>query len=661
MAVFDPTAPKYRYFVADLLSNAVIAEIPFTGVSYERSLNSAGSFSGSIAVLDRTAALSLYDSTLPGRTSLYVVRNNECVWGGIIWSRSYSAIEKSMNVNASEFSSYFHHRNIWKTYSHDYSATAVAAGGGIVNVSLDVGTYDFSVGMPVKIEFYEVSNIPYDGYYTLLAPNLSDSTFSVSIPFLPGGTYTNVTVRVRVDTYDYIRQLLDEMSMDFSGIEFPNGEIEPFQPLIYSVVSKSLTSNIATLTTSGAHDLIAGQSVLVQNVDSTFDGRYTVTNLTDTTISYVNVATNVPTTAVTASSVAVTNKALAVNIVTLTTSSAHGLTAGDVVVVTGVDDPTSTEILLDGIQVVESTPSSVTFTYMIYGNNADIASVAVTPSGTVSRTPSISSGTYGPYPGNSNIDIGYSTGDYSQVSVLNKTHRGFQLRSVGEELNSYTDIPNGFEYRIDCDYDPTTLSFTRTFVMLPIQFPNPPGPGQVAPLSRYGADQLVFEYPGNVKNVTIDESAESSATRFFVVGNIGDLGDEASQPYAVAAAADLLDAGWPILDMEESKNDIADEETLYANAYRYLAEFRPPVSDIKISINGTMSPSIGSYRPGDWCAIIIDDEFIRMRLSSDLEPRDDIIVRKIENIKVSVPDGVAFPEEVEVLLISESEVDKVGE
>jgi hypothetical protein len=113
--------------------------------------------------------------------------------------------------------------------------------------------------------------------------------------------------------------------------------------------------------------------------------------------------------------------------------------------------------------------------------------------------------------------------------------------------------------------------------------------------------------------------------------------------------------------MEEAMQDESDEELLYSHAQRYLSEFRPPVSDIKVSINGSLSPIVGSYKPGDWCALIINDEFVQMRLASDLEVRDDIIVRKIENIKVTVPDGTAFPEQVEIQLIPEWEVDKRGQ
>ena len=47
-----------------------------------------------------------------------------------------------------------------------------------------------------------------------------------------------------------------------------------------------------------------------------------------------------------------------------------------------------------------------------------------------------------------------------------------------------------------------------------------------------------------------------------------------------------------------------------------------------------------------------------MRIGSDLEPRSDVIVRKIVGYKVSVPDSPAFPEKVDLELISEFKEDR---
>ena len=99
MATNEITPAEYRYYTVDLLTNNVIAEIPFTSVSYERALSKAGSFSGTIPMIEATSSLNLYETTMPGKTALYVLRNGVCVWGGIIWSRSYSPSNKTLKVD----------------------------------------------------------------------------------------------------------------------------------------------------------------------------------------------------------------------------------------------------------------------------------------------------------------------------------------------------------------------------------------------------------------------------------------------------------------------------------------------------------------------------------------------------------------------------------
>ena len=87
------TSARYRYFTTDLLTNDLLAEIPFQGVSWSRALRRAGEFSGSIPVVDETAHLDLYNTTMPGRTGLYVTRDDKCVWGGIIWAREQTELD----------------------------------------------------------------------------------------------------------------------------------------------------------------------------------------------------------------------------------------------------------------------------------------------------------------------------------------------------------------------------------------------------------------------------------------------------------------------------------------------------------------------------------------------------------------------------------------
>jgi len=67
----------------------------------------------------------------------------------------------------------------------------------------------------------------------------------------------------------------------------------------YAVSNKALTSNVATLTTSTAHDFNVGNTVTVAGVDATFNGSYVVASVpTSTTFTYAKTASNVTSVAV---------------------------------------------------------------------------------------------------------------------------------------------------------------------------------------------------------------------------------------------------------------------------------------------------------------------------------------------------------------------------
>lgn len=79
--------------------------------------------------------------------------------------------------------------------------------------------------------------------------------------------------------------------------------------LAASVDNKSLTSNIATLTTSAAHNFEVGETVEVADVDSTFDGTYVITAVpSPTQFRYAKTAANVTSTVVSPVGTAVRQK-----------------------------------------------------------------------------------------------------------------------------------------------------------------------------------------------------------------------------------------------------------------------------------------------------------------------------------------------------------------
>lgn len=119
-----------------------------------------------------------------------------------------------------------------------------------------------------------------------------------------------------------------------------------------TVTNKLLASNVATLTTSTAHEYIAGDTINVSGVDTTFNGQYAVKAIA-----------------------AITNKAMASGVATLT-SAGHPFAINDVVNISGVDDTfNGNEIVITGI-------ATNTFTYTVPGGGT-VTSAAVSPSGSV--------------------------------------------------------------------------------------------------------------------------------------------------------------------------------------------------------------------------------------------------------------------------------------
>lgn len=673
----DSSKPSYRYLTTDLLTQDVLAEIPFKGVSFERAIRTAGTFTGTIPAIQTTNGLDLYESTMPGRCGLYVMRNDDCVWGGIVWSRSYKAADFSLAVTAVEFTKYLQHRAIWKTWTHDFSASAQIS-GGVATVTLkNAMTYSsgFQAGSSVRIFFGQlnpVNTVKASGYYTInSSPAPTTTSFTVDVPLLAGVSLTDpdLTVYVRADTYDYTRTLVQAVLSDLQSTSFPNDEIEPGQQFDVDIASYSKTTATATVTTTTRHGVIPGQTVEVSGI-AELDGYYNVTSIpTPESITFVKVGAAVPNTTTTERVIPIATKALALTYVTMTTSAPHGLLPGHVVTITGAGGVTgaspgntTTQVDLDGKYVVDGVPNATTFRYVI--DTIPELTLSTTPTlATASTRPRLIYDSYGPFLSNTDVGIEFSTEEYSGSRVANTNFRGFEVRMLGEELEKYSNQIDGFEYRIDCSYDATTKTFKRTLVLRPIDILSTltTAEMQTEDPIRLISDEFIFEWPGNITSVSMDETAEGAATRMWVKGNIGDLGGDVSQPYSAAAAYDLLNAGWPLLEEVESLNDTGDEGTLATYAQTFLEESRPPISNIKIEVNGSVTPVVGSYAPGDWCTIIIDDDFVLMRLASDLEPRDTVLVRKIQKVKVTVPDGTNFPEKVDLQLEVEGAVDRVGD
>lgn len=749
-------AVDYRYFVCDLMTNELLAEVPFKGVSYSRSLTEAGRFTGDIAVTEDTYNLSLYENTLPAKTALYVVRNGVCVWGGIIWGRTYSLIDKVLSISAAEFTSYLAHRVVWKTWNSSYEATASVA-NDVLTVTLSKGQYNFTQGEAVYITWPK-DYAKYSGYYEVSTVDLTDDDRSIitapakytdgqgtpnkKIPPIVLGDDNPLTVETRQDTYQFAQDLLRELNTDLFDFDFANDAIRPGIDLFNEIATVSRSSNVATIVTTKKHELVPGQKVVISDVevDSNFDNPEAVvlSVVSDYSFTYANQGSNVSTTTLSDFIETVTTFKRSGNIATFETASSHPYVEGDIVYIDNVsetfdgyytiyvdpdDTPSNTvfKVVMFGGNIAKSYTDSksksitgasrngvsVTFTCpdhdFISGENVTVSDVvpsayngtytitSVTSSTftvanstnqnyssggtagssftpTVKRRGAATYGTFGEFStmGDIGLDLSYND-QFSSKREANPVIRGFELKTVAEIFEDYATKPNGFEYRVDCAYDPSTDSFKKYFKFLPIVpatltewlDDQDPGFSGAIPASAYGATELIFEYPGNILEADFEENAEDAATRFFVQGKDDRLSSNASQPYSAASNHKLLRQGWPILDAVDDL-DSPDEAVLWKQASRLLEESVPPISTFTISVNGSAHPRLGTYSPGDWCSIKLNDDFAALRADSYLEQDygtdAGVLVRKIVSFDVSVPDSPGYPEEVSLELVTEPSV-----
>lgn len=104
---------QYTYLIADLRSNLILGEVPLTGVQFSKALCDSGTLSASLHIgSKKVQALNPQDLTTPVIRVVYVLRGQNPVWGGIIWTRSYDSASRIIKIGAADWWSYFNHRKV---------------------------------------------------------------------------------------------------------------------------------------------------------------------------------------------------------------------------------------------------------------------------------------------------------------------------------------------------------------------------------------------------------------------------------------------------------------------------------------------------------------------------------------------------------------------
>jgi hypothetical protein len=99
--------PDYRYTFTDLLTGAEKGTFPMEGVSFAEQMSSVGKFTGRLPTTDPAVrAQDPWGATEPRKSGLYVERDGDVVWGGIVWGRTRDQGGAGMVLTAATFESW---------------------------------------------------------------------------------------------------------------------------------------------------------------------------------------------------------------------------------------------------------------------------------------------------------------------------------------------------------------------------------------------------------------------------------------------------------------------------------------------------------------------------------------------------------------------------
>jgi hypothetical protein len=96
--------------VRNIRTRAVLATLPWSALSYESRINSAGQMTATIPSMEG----GMTDVLLPGRVLIGVLRGSLPVWSGILWKRQMNP-EGTMTIGCEEILSYWDRRRIRQT------------------------------------------------------------------------------------------------------------------------------------------------------------------------------------------------------------------------------------------------------------------------------------------------------------------------------------------------------------------------------------------------------------------------------------------------------------------------------------------------------------------------------------------------------------------
>ncbi|MFI0739351.1 hypothetical protein ACH4PU_14865 [Streptomyces sp. NPDC021100] len=111
----------YRVLLCDLMSDQLLDVLPVEQLALDDWIGKTGGMSATVPLPNAAIAARTRACVIPGRTAVWVERDRDIWWGGILWTAEIASTERgvlSMHVQAGGWDSYLDHRILWETKTY---------------------------------------------------------------------------------------------------------------------------------------------------------------------------------------------------------------------------------------------------------------------------------------------------------------------------------------------------------------------------------------------------------------------------------------------------------------------------------------------------------------------------------------------------------------
>ncbi|NYI05259.1 hypothetical protein [Allostreptomyces psammosilenae] len=108
----------YRVVLCDLRTDRVLEVLPVTQLSFDDFIGKSGSLTATVPVPNRALAVRLRAVLVTGRTAVWVERDGDVWWGGLLWTSTVSSDDRGVvqiEIQAGTFDSYLDHRILYQS------------------------------------------------------------------------------------------------------------------------------------------------------------------------------------------------------------------------------------------------------------------------------------------------------------------------------------------------------------------------------------------------------------------------------------------------------------------------------------------------------------------------------------------------------------------